>query len=79
MWLPDGQTARRTLYDAATVMKLAKKLPLRRAAAPITTRRLRRLARCRQSKRHVDRSGAPRMGGYRSRSSPQSSVASRGR
>lgn len=42
MWLPDGQTARRTLYDAATVMKLAKKLPLRRAAAPITTRRLRR-------------------------------------
>lgn len=42
MWLPDGQTARRTLYDAATVTKLAKKLPRRRAAAPIATRRLRR-------------------------------------
>jgi len=41
-WLPKGQTARRTLYDAATVIKLAKKLPRRRAAAPVTTRRLRR-------------------------------------
>ncbi|MCL4755652.1 MAG: hypothetical protein KJ015_36220 [Myxococcales bacterium] len=41
-WLPDGQTAWRTLYDAGKVAKLAKKLPRRRAAAPITTRRLRR-------------------------------------
>lgn len=42
MWLPEGQTARRTLYDAEKVAQLATNLPRRRAVAPLATRRLRR-------------------------------------